>query len=183
MNNHSNPSSNKPTQICYIPQSPGSISGLAKHHYNEQIRDARPSGPSSQRYRRTSSTSTLHQPIDTLNAWYPSLSSLLQGALINTFINEMVVVFPDSFSSSEDQHSTGEVKLPKPAPTDRIEEPDELELIEKRVWGDLSKPTFPVHESRLQDVASRGSSRQGASPKANETHARIGIVSYLLQGQ
>ena len=83
------------------------------------------------------------------------------------------------------QRRISKEKLPKPSPRD-IEEWDELELIEREVWGDFSTPpTSQAHQSGWQGVTnSRGRFSQGTSlPTAKRAQAPIGNANYLLQGQ
>lgn len=207
MNNNSNPSANMPTQnYNYIPKSPGSISELAKYYYNTQIRDAH---PASQRHRRTYSDSALHEPINTQG----HRGTKKIGEPDHDFVNQYVYegaseeglegserkidkMEEEERSKEEEQEEEKRLapsiqrrivkkKLPKPSPRD-IEEWDELELIEREVWGDFSTlPTSQMHQSRWQGVTSSSKGRfvQGTSlPTAKRAKAPISIASYLLQG-
>jgi len=182
MNNRSKPSANGPTQGGYTPPSPGITSELAKHHYNVQIRDAWIPRPSPQRYNRTSPTSTLHKPIDTLAYIGTKRTGGHSSDFANQCVQEGALEGEGRGVEPDIQPCIGNGKLPKPAQHE-IEELDELALIERAVWGDFSKPIPPVHESRSQDVTSRGSSRQRTLPKADRIQAQASIANYLLQGQ
>ena len=82
------------------------------------------------------------------------------------------------------QHRIVKAKLPKPSPHD-VEEWDELELIEREVWGDFSTPTSQAHQSGRQGAttSSKGRFGQRTLPTAKRAQAPIGIANYLLQGQ
>jgi len=80
------------------------------------------------------------------------------------------------------QRRIGKGKLPKLSPRD-LEEWDELELIEREVWGDISIPISQEHQFRWQSVTSSGTFVQGTLPTAQRAQAPIGTANYLLQGQ
>ena len=86
--------------------------------------------------------------------------------------------------ASDIQGRISKGKQPKPSPRD-VEEWDELELIEREVWGDFSTPTSQAHQSGRQGVttSSRGRFEQRTLPTAKRAQAPIGIANYLLQGQ
>ncbi|RPB00666.1 hypothetical protein L873DRAFT_1788847 [Choiromyces venosus 120613-1] len=196
MNTQSNPSEDFPNQGYSNRQSSGAITELAKYYYNTQIRDA----PSSGKLTNTSSSdSVLHEPIDALedrdwekkrrrasnefsnkHVYEGALEDKLEGCdmWIDRMEEEEMARGEKSGrswratikSDMQERLSKRERSSSSRFDPDKPEEPDELELIEKRVWG-ISTSIPPAQEFGPQNIIRENNSRQTRSSMAGRAGA------------